>query len=311
MQQFTSKLKNRVRDLINKSGLCSLFNLTVTKKFHGKTVRIPIIKGFGLDNLTMSEIWMLDLLKYLLKLKSGMFIDVGVNIGQTLIKLKCVNREIRYIGFEPNPACVFYANELIKENKFLNCTLLPVALFTVNDILELELFCESEMDSSASLINNFRPTQNIYRTQYTPAFTFEHIAQTIRISEIGIIKIDVEGAELEVIKSLQKAISSHRPPIVIEILPVYRWDNKTRKDRQDKIEKILCDLNYSIFRVMKTKNGAFDGLLELSTLGVHSDLNQCDYVFVPFELKAELNALIALPKVPTAKEDIGSGGRLA
>lgn len=291
MRHFSSRLKDRLCFLMNKSGLCSLFNFVVTKKFHERPVRIPIIKGFGLGNLSMSEIWMLELLEHLLELKKGIFIDVGVNVGQTLVKLKCVDPEVRYIGFEPNPTCVFYVNELIKENRFLNCTLLPIALFTATDLLELESFCEDQVDASASLIKNLRPTQTICRRQYIPAFTFEHIAQTIGMLDIGIIKIDVEGAELEVTKSLQTAISSHRPLIMMEILPVYNEDNKTRKDRQDEIEKILHDLNYSIFRVMKTKNGALGGLLELTTLGVHSDLDQCDYVFAPLELRAELKGL--------------------
>ena len=30
-----------------------------------------------------------------------------------------------------------WALKIIKENKFLNCTLLPIALFTVNGVLEL------------------------------------------------------------------------------------------------------------------------------------------------------------------------------
>jgi FkbM family methyltransferase len=304
VQHFASGLKNRLYRLIDKSGLCSLFNLTMTKEFQGRVVRIPIIKGIGLSNITMSEVWMFNILKYLLELKNGIFIDVGVNIGQTLIKLKSIDPHVRYLGFEPNPACVFYVNELIKRNDFLNCTLLPLALFTDDDVLELELFDKSAVDSAASLIRNFRPAHKIYDRQYVPAFTFERIAKTITILDIGIIKIDVEGAELEVIQSLQKAIAKYRPIIVIEILPVYEMDNKIRKDRQDHIENIFHKLDYRIFRVIKTKTGVFNGILELKTLGVHSDPNQCDYIFVPSELEEKLTTLDALAKAHIAQKEI-------
>jgi len=50
---------------------------------------------------------MIDLLKKILLLKDGVFIDIGMNLGQTLIKLKCVDPNIRYFGFEPNPGCVY------------------------------------------------------------------------------------------------------------------------------------------------------------------------------------------------------------
>lgn len=288
MQKFKSRVRKKLYHLIDQSGMCSCFNFTVRQRVHGKSVRIPIIKGFGFANLSMSETWMLGLLKCLLEHKKGAFLDVGVNIGQTLIKLKCIDQERRYIGFEPNPACVFYANELIRENCFPNCTLLPVALFSANDILELDLFDGTEMDSAASLIKGFRSSRKIYRTQYVAAVSFAWIAQTVAMPDIGIVKIDVEGAELEVIKSLEETLLNHRPLVVAEILPVYEAHNRQRKDRQDQIEKILYNLNYTMFRVVKTKNGAFDGLLELTTLGIHSDLSQCDYVFVPFELKSEL-----------------------
>ena len=41
------------------------------------------------------------------------FIDVGVNVGQTLLKLKSISSEINYLGFEPNPNCVNYLKNLI------------------------------------------------------------------------------------------------------------------------------------------------------------------------------------------------------
>ena len=49
---------------------------------------------------------MIDILKIVLPIENKKFIDVGVNIGQTLLKLKSVSSEIDYIGFEPNPICV-------------------------------------------------------------------------------------------------------------------------------------------------------------------------------------------------------------
>lgn len=60
---------------------------------------------------------MLKILTSLFKLRSGTFLDIGVNLGLTLIKVKSVNADRNYIGFKPNPACVFYIEELKRINK--------------------------------------------------------------------------------------------------------------------------------------------------------------------------------------------------
>lgn len=39
----------------------------------------------------MTEMWMVEVLKHLLLLKPGTFIDIGANIGQTLLKLRAVS----------------------------------------------------------------------------------------------------------------------------------------------------------------------------------------------------------------------------
>ena len=95
-------------------------NFSIKMKFGDKVFKIPIIKGLGLNYFEPSEIWMYSLLKTLLEIKEGLFIDVGINIGQTLIYLRSVNSFIEYMGFEPNPNCIFYLNYLIEENSFQN-----------------------------------------------------------------------------------------------------------------------------------------------------------------------------------------------
>jgi hypothetical protein len=102
---------------------------------NGVRVRIPSINGISCD---ATEPWMIDLLAKVLQKRSGAFLDVGVNVGQTLVKIKALDPDREYIGFEPNPACVFYVQNLINANSFPNCTLIPVGLFTKDCILSLD-----------------------------------------------------------------------------------------------------------------------------------------------------------------------------
>jgi len=269
--------------IINKLKLLNHFNLLGKVSLNGVTFKIPVLKKIGIENVYMSEPWMISLLEKI-NLKDGLFIDVGVNIGQTLLKLKSVNKEIQYIGFEPNPTCIFYSNELIKVNQFKNTVLIPTGVADTNGILELNFYSESVADSSASMISNFRPGEPIKFSQYIPVNTIDNVSKNISIKNVEAIKIDVEGAELEVLQSLKKLISENQPVILIEILPVYNESNLPRLERQQKIEDLLNELNYSIYRVNKKAN-KFNSLNQIQSIGIHKDLDACDYVFMPNDKK--------------------------
>src|SRR6185436_11975470 len=49
----------------------------------------------------MREVWLFDALQRVMLERSGAVIDVGVNVGHTLIKVKTADPQRDYIGFEP------------------------------------------------------------------------------------------------------------------------------------------------------------------------------------------------------------------
>lgn len=270
--------------VIKKLGWLKSINTTVKKLFNGKPVFIPLINGLGYDNLSISEDWMYVVLNKLLPLFKGAFIDIGVNVGQTLIKLKTVNKDIEWIGFEPNPKCAYYVLQLIKSNDFQNCRLVPVGIFNRDDILELEFYSDSDTDPSASLIQNFRPGEKVFERIIIPVTTFEKANSLLRLSAIAVIKIDVEGAEPEVLNSLQTVINQYRPLLMMEILPCYTTDNEHRIKRQQSIEAILSGLSYKIFRIVKRNLREFQQFESIESIGIHDNLDMCEYVMVPEEL---------------------------
>ncbi len=264
----------------------NLLDINKTILINGKKVKIPIIRKIGF--VVSSELWMIPIIEKIISFKKGSFIDIGVNLGQTLIKVKSIETDIKYIGFEPNPVCVFYVRELIKVNGFKNCYIVPVGISNENKLVELNFYV-SDTDSAATIIKDYRD-QKISHKLYVPVYDFENLRSLLQIDNISIIKIDVEGAELEVIESLKKSLSEQRPLILCEILPVYSNKNTFRKSRQEQIEKILKDLNYTIYRVEKSNNDEFKNLLEIEEIGVHSDLKLCDYLFIPSEIKSSVRS---------------------
>lgn len=249
-------------------------------------------RTFG--NKQPRELWLDDTIRNILGSRPGAFIDIGVNVGQTLTKVKSINANTEYYGFEPNPTCCFYVNELIKREQYRNCKVIPVGLSDKAELLKLWL--RSNSDASASLVSDFREKSFYMLEKYVPVLEGDYILNNLNIDSISIIKIDVEGGELEVIRGLRNSIAKYKPYILCEVLPVRDVNTEIggfRKIRQESLEKILAEENYKIYRIMH------DGrILPLESIGIHSDLSLCDYVFAT-EQQAEL-LFTHLPKEQAA-----------
>jgi FkbM family methyltransferase len=285
-------MSNAFDKIMRRTGLHQRISWYLTKLNYRRRVTvknaefvIPHIHGI---HCNLTETWMTDLLAVLLPGRAGVFLDVGANVGQSLLKLKAVAQDIAYVGFEPNPSCASYLEQLIRANSFSNCTVVPAGLYTKDTLLMLNLFSSDETDTTASIVEGFRPGHNITAKQIVAVACYETVEAAMGIGEVGTIKIDVEGGELEVIQSLLAVIKRDRPYVLLEILPAYSADNTFRVERQTRIETLFKELGYQFFRVVKSPDDSYSGLSAIDTVGIHGDLTQCDYVLAPGELTSHL-----------------------
>ncbi|MGB4838707.1 MAG: FkbM family methyltransferase [Saprospiraceae bacterium] len=116
--------------------------------------------------------------------------------------------------------------------------------------------------------------------EHIPLFDLRKIIEVKNLDSISVLKIDVEGAELEVLNRFNSLIKEQHPIILIEILPSYNDENTFRIERQDKIQAMLKDAGYSMFRVIKDTDVLLD-LKEIQDINIHSYMNNCEYVMVP------------------------------
>ncbi|NUJ81644.1 FkbM family methyltransferase [Methylocystis sp. FS] len=263
---------------------------TAAIELSGQVFRTPMINGSMCD---VSEPWMVELLGRLLPARAGMFCDCGVNIGQTLIAVKAADPTRRYIGFEPNAECVAYVEKLIAVNRLSDVLIVPVGLAEATGLRKLQLYHGSTSDPSASLVEGFRPGEAIDATKLVPVMRFADVEEFVALPDLGLVKIDVEGAEVEVISSMRDALSKFKPWLIVEILPCYTANNVARLDRQRKIEAMMRDEQYVMFRIFKTQSGALHGLTEIQEIGIHGSLELSDYVFCP---KDDVHALASAVK---------------
>jgi FkbM family methyltransferase len=259
---------------LQRLGLLDHVNLLVHAPVGERSFRVPLTQGVGLHHLWPVEAWLDRLIARLASRRRGIFVDVGVNVGQTLLKLKSVAPEHEYWGFEPNPRCYCYVQQLIDENHLSNCRVYPFALGERPAVVELLL--KSKTDPAASILPGFRPDSEYSSRQFVSVFPGDDLFSSS--TAVSIVKIDVEGAELEVLRGLQGTLARTRPAVICEILPVYERDSERgqfRLGRQQAIEKMMRELRYDLLRIHP------DGRLQqIAEIGVHSDLERTNYLLV-------------------------------
>lgn len=236
--------------------------------------RVPVQGGL---EMRIDETWMRDLLAELQIGTTGAFVDVGVNLGQTLLAAKSIDPQLTYVGFEPNVTCAAYVRQLVELNGLKGCSLLPVALFDQSRVLRLNSINDGKADSCATVVEDFRPDRRVVESHVILGIDVNSVDGVLD-ETVGLIKIDVEGAELAVLRSLRAVIVRDKPQIVLEILPAYSEDNTMRVQNNADIEALCDDLQYDIYRVVKEPSIAFT---KIDEIGIHGDLGACDYVLRP------------------------------
>lgn len=264
-------------------------NFSVTVEPYGTRFRVPVLRGTGLSLRLGHEAWMFDALQRLFRIQGrfGM-IDIGVNIGQTLLKAKSVNLACPYIGFEPNPFCILYANELIELNGFEHCTMLPVALSGRAGMVEF--LAHGPADAAASIVPGLRSDAKIRRKQYAPMLTFDQAAADLSLAGLPVVKIDVEGAESEVVCGMRNYLQRCRPLVICEVLHAHSSAHISMMEASnDSLLSSLEAAGYGVYRLIK--DAGQSKVVSVLPIDVFpsevfrypESFQQCDYLFVPEE----------------------------
>lgn len=274
--------------ILKRSKLIKFFNFYLYKTINGVKVKIPFINGMGITNFFQNTDWLDILIKQLVKKDSSAFVDVGTNIGQTYLKLKTLHPELEYIGFEPNSSCVSYMQQLINANSYTNSIIHNCALSSSVQIILIEKTLLD--DVRASIVPSLRPhffenKEHIITLNYDFFFPDQ---------DISFVKIDVEGAELDVIKGMKSSIHKYKPIIFCEVLDFHQTSvYEFAQLRATTLSKLLSDLDYSIIRIETSmENHNITSLRKISEIKLQqwtpNSLNVNDYLFYPTTKEHEL-----------------------
>ncbi len=288
---------------LRRLGFLEHLNFVYPVAENGQRLRIPLLAGVGWDNIFMAERWMGGLLDAMLGLRpTGTVLDIGVNVGQTLIKLKRLQLRHPYIGFEPNPVCVNYLNALLRENRFEDAQIVPVGIFDQPALLELLSPDAGDVAAgNASIMRGLhRRGRKSAAGQWVSLLPFELAASALGLGEVALVKIDVEGAEVFVLRSLESLVERARPPLILEVLPQHTLELTQEKNAA--LMDIIERWDYRLLRVCKdASDQRVVGTEPIGDIGPNTDPQGWDYLVVPVEMVSAVERVVgAVGRVPQA-----------
>ena len=167
------------------------------------------------------------------------FVDVGANKGDfTLLASKIVGANGKVFSFEPAPSNCEWVRRSIKLNGYHNVTLYELALSDTNGRGQLYLGDKSGWHSLVpDRTNSDRKTLSVVTR------TLDSVLKEAHQCNVDMIKIDVEGFELEVLQGAYSTLSSNRDIILlIDIHPASGVDPR-------EVCGFLSKLGFSIYQM--------------------------------------------------------------
>lgn len=168
-----------------------------------------------------------------LNLQPGnVFIDIGAHVGKYTVKAaRKVGTEGKVISIEPFPSNFVLLKENISLNRLKNVD--PVNIAAWNCSEQLRFFVGASSAHGGAYFNYD------LNTILVKAEKIDKIIADAKLSHVDWVKIDVEGAEYEVLQGLEETLDKFKPRLMVEV-----WQKN-----YSKVEKLLSEHTYVMSRV--------------------------------------------------------------
>ena len=170
--------------------------------------------------------------------EGDVFVDVGANSGYfSVLAALRVGARGRVFAFEPNPAVRRQLERHIGLNAIADRVTISELALSDEDRDDVRLFvsCWPENDGIASLTPAAETlARGGLRADTSMAVrvrTFDSWAQSVQLSRVDLMKIDVEGAESRVLAGMASTITHRRPLRIICETPIESEAAKMLRDR--------------------------------------------------------------------------------
>jgi FkbM family methyltransferase len=216
---------SKLYNLSKKAALSLLYKLPpFPQNLHGRLVWIHPRARFSITTQTFfkGEFHVRTWLKEQLK-PGHVFFDVGAHHGwDSMWTLPLIGKEGKVVSFEPSPANLSILEWHRTRNNFSQWVIVPKAISDVDAEGE-EFFLIDTGDSPMNSLTTGGPGTPFMggrdiRKIYVPTITLDTFCSEMRLRP-NLVKIDVEGAELLVLRGAGKLLSESCPTIILAVHP--------------------------------------------------------------------------------------------
>lgn len=185
-------------------------------------------------------------------------IDVGTNIGWVALNFARLSKTGKVIGFEPDPLNYDVCKDNIDRNSLPNLIVLPFGLGETSVRVNMEVRTPNNRGG-----NRIAP-QKKSGSVIVHIKKLDDINEVSALSVVNLMKLDVEGYELKVLRGSINTLKKHKPTLFIEV------DDDNLIDQGDSAKELILFLH---------SNG-YNSILNAETneeIASSADFSQCHF----------------------------------
>lgn len=242
-------MSTELRNFAKKTALSLVYKLPpLPQQIHGKLVWVHPRARFSLSTKTFFkgephvQTWLTEQLK-----PGHVFFDVGAHHGWvSMWTLPLVGKEGAVYSFEPSPANLSILEWHRNINNFSQWTIVPKAV-SDEDAVERRFFLIDSGDSPMNSLTTGVPGTPLMEGRDIGKINIQTITLDTFCKEVGVrpnlVKIDVEGAELLVLRGAGRLLGESYPTIILAVHPY--WLPTGQSPAQ--IAELLSANGYTVF----------------------------------------------------------------
>jgi len=142
-------------------------------------------------------------------------IDAGANVGVLTIGFASLVPDGHVYAVEASPSTVGHLHRNVAGSGLGNVTVVNTALSDASGAVE---FCDVEWYSAGSFVRKDTAGADVHEGSVrVPARTLDELVASEGLQRLDLVKIDVEGHELAVLRGARDALERFRPSAVVEL----------------------------------------------------------------------------------------------
>jgi len=208
----------------------------IYKLKNGYKLKIPAIKKHRTTILSIEEIFGREIYKSYISNQPITILDIGSQIGIYSLYAALKNKQAKIFAFEPDPGNAKVLRNNIELNN-LGKTIIPFEKAVTKKKGKLPLYIDENSARAHSLLNK---TDN---KVIVDCVSLSSIFSDLDIKECDIMKMDIEGAEYDILYNCSKKVLNKIKTILIEC---HDQSSLNKKYNIEGMKEFLIKNNYEI-----------------------------------------------------------------